>query len=227
MLLRCRLLPGRGVSHRSQRLIGNQIFRVAATSLGKRCLVSPGRRYVLCLEAGRRCVLVVCGHLLLRRGGMLNAAGAPVVRNAMRVGDRVSFHTRSVNVGIVNRVLIHAHDRGVIGKLVSAPLTAVESNALIAEAIVHASVVTYVAAPVAPMKSVTPTVPVPIVRRPECSVIGSRYPCAGHPIVVALVLIEGPVAGHPHQVGLGAVWLFIDRKFRRRESDTDDDLCMY
>jgi hypothetical protein len=157
---------------------------------------------------------------------VLNAAWAPVVRNAMGVGDRISFHTRPVNVGIVNRILIHACDRGVIAEAVALPLAAGVADAVIAEAIVHATVVTHVTAPVAPMKPVAATGPVPIVWRPERAVIGSFYPGAGHPVVVALVLIEGPVAGHPHQVGLGAVWLFIDRQFRRSESDSDGDLCM-
>jgi hypothetical protein len=171
-------------------------------------------------------VLVVCGYLLSGRGSVLNAAGTAAIGDAVAVGDCISLHTCPVDIGGVDRVLIHVHDRGVVSKLVAAPLAADESDALIAEAIVHAAVVANVTAPVAPMKPVAAAVPVPVIRRPKRTVIRSLYPGSGHPVVVALILIVGPVAGHPHQVGLGADRLLIDGQLRWSESDTDDDLCV-
>jgi hypothetical protein len=169
-------------------------------------------------------VLLAGGNLLLGSGGVPNAAGAAAIRNVTVPGDRISFHDRPVNIGGVNDILIHTHHRGVIGKLVAAPLAAGKADALVAVAVVHAAVVTDVTSPVAPVEPVAPTVPVPVIRSPKRALIGSGDPGAGNPVVVLVTIC--PVARHPHQVGLGADGLFIDRKHRRCKSDTDGDLCV-
>jgi hypothetical protein len=155
---------------------------------------------------------------------VLNPARAAVIRNAVAVNDRISLHARRVVVGGVNHALIHAHDRGVVGKLVAAPFSARKTDAPVPVAVVHAAVVANVAAPVAPMESVSAAVPVPVVGRPQGALIGSRNPSAGNPVVVPVAI--GPVAGNPHQVRLGTVGLFINRQFGRSETHNDDDLCV-
>jgi hypothetical protein len=155
---------------------------------------------------------------------MLNPARAAAIGNAAAVDDRVSLHARRVVVGGVNHGIIHAHHRGVVGKLVAAPFSARKTDAPIPKAVVHAAVVAYVAAPVAPMEPVSAAVPVPVVGRPQGALIGSPNPRAGNPVVVPVAI--GPVAGNPHQVGLGTVGLFINREFGRSETHTDDDLCV-
>src|ERR1035437_8516644 len=219
------LLRGSGPL-RAQRLGGYHILRVASIGLGKRGFVGPGRSRVLCLEAGRRGVLVACGYLLLGVGGMLNAAGTAAIGDAVVVGDGVSLHNRPVTVGGVDSVLIDARDRGVVAEVVPLPLAAGVADAPVAVAIVHAAVVAHVAAPVTAMEPVVAAEPSPVGGRPQRAVIGRRNPGAGHPVVVALVLIVGPIAGHPHHVGLGAVRLLVAGHFRRSESDREDDLCV-
>ena len=208
----------------AQRLGGYHILRVAFVGLGKRGFVGPGCCCVLCLEAGWSRVLVARGYLLRRLGGVPNAAGATVIRDATIVGDGVIRHNRPVTVGGVDSVLIDACDRGVVAEVVTLPLAAGVADAPVAVAVVHAAVVAHVAAPVTAMEPVVAAVPSPVGRRPQRAVIGRRNPGAGHPVVVALVLIVGPIAGHPHHVGFGADGLLIDGHFRRSESDRDDDL---
>jgi hypothetical protein len=169
--------------------------------------------------------LLVLGSPLLGGGGVLDAAGTAAISNAVVIGDRVSLHNRPVNVGGVDGVLIYAHDGGVIGKFAAAPLAAGKADALVAEAVVHATVVAHVAPPVAPVEPVAATGPVPVVGRPERALIGSFDPGTGHPVVI--LTTPGPVAGHPHKVRLGADRLLVDGQFRRSESDTDDDLRVH
>jgi hypothetical protein len=180
---------------------------------------------MLCLELGWSRVLLVLGSPLLGGGGVLDAAGTAAIGNTVPVGDCVSLHNRPVNVGGVDGVLIYAHDGGVISKLAAAPLAAGKADALVAEAVIHSTVVAHVAAPVAPMEPVAAIRPAPVVGRPKRARVGRLYPDPGHPVVT--LATPGPVARHPHKVGLGADRLLIDGQFRWSESDTDDDLRVY
>jgi hypothetical protein len=192
----------------AQRLGNYHVLWVPAVRLGIGTPVDLGSLHVLCLELGWSHVLLVLGSPLLGGGGVLNATRTAAIGNAVRVDDCVSLHNRPINVGGVDDVLIYAHDRGVIGKLATAPLATGKADALVAEAVVHATVVAHVAAPVAPVESVAATVPIPVVGRPERALIGSLYPGAGDPVVIPVT--PSPVAGHPHKVGLGADRLLID-----------------
>jgi hypothetical protein len=169
-------------------------------------------------------MLLVSCNPLRWTGGVLNAAGTAVVGYVMGVGNDASLDNRPVNVSGVNNIPIHMDDRGVIGKGAAAPLAAGKADASIAAAIVDAAVVADVAAPIPAMEAVVATGPVPVVGRPQRALIGSWNPGAGHPVIVALILIVGPVAGRPHQIGLRTDRLHIDRQLRRSEADTDGDL---
>jgi hypothetical protein len=169
-------------------------------------------------------MLLVFGSPLRGAGGVLNAAGTAVVGYVMGVGNDAPLDNRAVNVGGVDDAPIHMDDRGVIGKGAAAPLAAGKANASVAAAIVDAAVVADMAAPIAAMEAVVAVGPVPVVGRPQSALIGRLHPGAGHPVIVALILIVGPVAGRPHQVGLGAFRLHIDRQLRWSEADTDFDL---
>jgi hypothetical protein len=220
-----RLRPSRrGVRLLAQGLGGNRVLRVSAVCLGIGGSVGLCSPLVLRLEPGRSRVLIAHGNLLLWGSSVLNPARAAAIGNATAVGDRVSLHTRRVAIGGVNHALIHARDSGVVGKLVAAPFPARETDAPVPKAVVHAAVVADVAAPVAPMEPVSAAVPVPVVGRPQGAHIGDRNPRAGNPVVVPVAI--GPVAGNPHQVGLGAVGLFINREFGRRQTHADNDLCV-
>jgi hypothetical protein len=214
----------RGVRLLAQGPGGSRVLRVSAIHLGIRGSIGFCSCLVLRLEPrGSRVLIVLCNQLR-RSGSMLNPARATAIGNAAAVGDRVSLHARRVVVGGVNYAFIHAHHRGVVGKLVAAPFSARETDALVPKAVVHAAVVADVAAPVAPMEPVSAVVPVPVVGRPQGAYIGHRNPCAGNPVVVLVAI--GPVAGNPHQVGLRAVGLFVNREFGRRQTHADHDLCV-
>jgi hypothetical protein len=155
---------------------------------------------------------------------VLNAVGTAAIGDVAVVGDGVILHNRPVTVGGVNSAFINARDRGVVAEVVALPLATGVADAPVAVAVVHAAVVAHVASPVTAMEPVVTAVPAPVGRRPQRAFIGSLHPGAGHPVVVALILIVGPVAGHPYEVGFGAVRLLVAGHFRRSESDRDDDL---
>ena len=215
---------GRGVFFLGQRLLDSQGSGVTAIGLGVGGLVGPGRGQVLRLEAGRRRMLLVFSRPFRRTGGMLNPAGTAIVGRVMGVGNDAPLDNRAVFVGGVDDIPIHMDDCGVIRKGAAAPLAAGKANASVATAIVDAAVVADVTAPIAAMEPVLAVRPVPVVGRPQRALIGRLDPGAGHPVVVALILIVGPVAGRPHQVGPGANRLHIYRQLRWSEADTDFDL---
>jgi hypothetical protein len=166
-------------------------------------------------------MLLVFGRSLRGAGGVLNAAGTAVVGHPMGVGDDAPLDNCPVNVGGVDDIPIHMDDRGVIGKGAAAPFAAGKAVASIAVAIVDAAVVADMAAPIAAMESVLAFRPDPVVGRPQRALIGRLHPGAGHPVIIALILIVGPVAGRPQYVGPRADRLHIDRQFRWSEADTD------
>jgi hypothetical protein len=169
-------------------------------------------------------MLLVSRDPLGGAGGVLNAAGTAVVGHVMGIGDDAPLDNRPVNVSGVNDGPIHMDDRRVVCKGAAAPLAAGKADAAITVAVVHAAIVADVAAPIALMEAVMAVGPIPVVRRPQRALIGRLHPGARHPVIVANLLIVGPVAGGPHQVGPGADGLHIDWQRRRSKADTDGDL---
>jgi hypothetical protein len=156
---------------------------------------------------------------------MVNAAGPSAIGNVAIVDDCGVVDDCRVDVGVADDGLIHVHDRGVIGKVVSAPLAAGKTDAHVTKAIIHAAVVADVRAPIALVESVVAAFPAPVGGRPQRTLIGGGNPGAGNPEVA--VIAPGPKARNPHQVGLRAGRLFIDRQHRRcdPDADADRDLC--
>jgi len=226
VLLRCGLIlsdpGGRCPVCRAQRLFGNQVLRMAPIRLGIQAPVGPGSHHVLRLVAGRSYMPLTRGSQFLGRGGVLYATRTAAVGNVAVVHDRVSLHNRPVDVGGVNDGLIHAHDRGVVGKLVAAPLAAGEADPPVAKAVVDASVIAYVPTPIATMEPIVAAEPAPIVGCPQRTLIRSHHPGAGHPVVVSIA--PGPVARCPHQVGFGAQGLLVNRQLRWGKIDAEEDL---
>jgi hypothetical protein len=160
-------------------------------------------------------MMLVAGGSLARRRVVVNAARTAAIAHMAVPGDVASIHSSAV---YVNRVKAHSHmhDRGVIGEDSAAPFAAGKADAPIAEAVVHAAVVAHVRAPVAGMEDVHAVLPAPIVGRPQQADRGRGNPRAGNPIVAA-VLVVGPITGRPHQAGLRARGLLVDRQRRRRK----------
>src|SRR5208283_3362558 len=65
----------------------------------------------------------------------------------------------------------------------------------VAKAVVDAAIVADVLAPVARVKPVEVIPVAPVAGGPECALVGSLDPCAGHPVIA--IWRPGPVAGSP------------------------------
>ena len=157
---------------------------------------------------------------------MIDAAGAAIVGGVIWIPEGVLLDDGPVDVGVVDVALIHAHDGCVVCEVVAAPFTAGESDATVTVSVVDAAVIAYVPSPVAVIESVLTVFPTPVRRSPKSALVGSGHPCAGNPVVAAIVVVA-PVAGGPHEVWLRAYGLLIDDHGRRSEANTDADaeLC--
>jgi hypothetical protein len=131
---------------------------------------------MLRLDAGWSHVLLARGYLLRGLGGVLNAVGTAVIGDVVAVSDGVILDNRPVTVGGVDSAFIDARDRGVVAEVVALPLAAGVADAPVAIAVVHATVVAHVAAPVAAMEPIVATGPVPVWRRPQIATTGRLHP---------------------------------------------------
>jgi len=130
----------------------------------------------------------LCESLLLGSGLVLNSARPAVVRYVIGIGHDVLLHNRLVYIGGMDDSHIHLRDRGVVGKVVATPLAAGKADSAEAEAVVDATVVAYVPAPIPIVESILSPCESPVGRRPQSALIGSRHPRAGNPEVVSVVL---------------------------------------
>jgi hypothetical protein len=78
---------------------------------------------------------------------------------------------------------------------------------------------TYLWPPVSPMENKCVTAPTPIRRSPEQADLQSQYPRPRNPVIIAVVVVIGPVARGPDITLTGAKRLFVDGQSRRTYSD--------
>jgi len=165
---------------------------------------------------------VGCRYLMLRRL-MLNSARTACVGNVIRIRDRVLLDDCPVDIGVVNDGRVHVDDGRVVRERSASPFATRESHSQVAAAVVHASVIAHLRAPISGVEPVMPSVPAPVRRSPQGSRIGCRHPRARNPVVVPIARIPGPVARSPHQVSLGAYRNFIYREHRWLNANVDAD----
>jgi len=144
---------------------------------------------------------------LMRSRTRLDTTGA-VERHVVDVVDDGPV----IHVGDVDTA--HVHGRAVVEKGTTAPVTALESNTAIAEAVVHAAVEADMRTPVAPVPGVDATTPTPVARRPQQSGRRRQHPGTGHPVIT--VIAVSPISGRPHIAGSGKRRLYIHRQHRGR-----------
>ena len=101
----------------------------------------------------------------------------------------------TVNVGVVDDRRIHVPHRCVISKDIAVPSAAVETGAIIAVAIVDASVISDVWPPITAVPNIIATRKSPVTRSPKVSRLRNLNPRAGNPKIT--VLSVGPIAGTP------------------------------
>ena len=179
---------------------------------------------MLLLVRGYGGVPLVLGHPFLRAGLVADAARAAAEGHVAIPSNEASLHAPPVLEGFVDIPAVHMHYKGVIGEDPAAPLAAGKAEAAITVAVIHAAIVADVPAPVAGMEDIEAVRPAPVAGRPQSALIGRRNPRARNPVVAVVAI--GPVTGHPHQAGLRAVGLHIDRQLRRCNTDTDEDACV-
>ena len=150
-----------------------------------------------------------------RRGIVTNPVRPPVVRNVPFVGNRASSHHVLIHIRVVNHCGIHPHYGGVVGESPTAPLSACESLAHVAVAVIYSAVVADIVSPIAFVEPVSPAVPTPPWRSPHCTRVRCGHPRAGNP-VVPFVVTPRPVPGRPHPTLLRTRRLLIHRKRWRR-----------
>jgi hypothetical protein len=114
---------------------------------------------------------------------------------------------------------VYAHDRGVVEELPALPISALEAGAHVPESIKNATVEADLFSPVASVPEVNAVAPAPISRSPEETDFGGENPRAGHPVVVAIVIVPSPIAGRPHIALARTDGLYVHRQKRRRNRD--------
>jgi hypothetical protein len=102
------------------------------------------------------------------------------------------------------------------------PASAFVTIAEVSEAVVDAAVESDLRPPVAVIENISVAGPGPVPGGPVVSDSGRAHPGAGHPVVVAEVVVVGPVARCPDKAFAGAKRLFVYRKWRRSERDGED-----
>jgi hypothetical protein len=153
---------------------------------------------------------------------MLDTARTAAIGHVIGVGNSIALDDGAVDIGGANDGGVHVDDGRVVGEVSAAPLAAGKADAEIAATVIDSAVVADLWSPVALVKGIEPVGPSPVAGSPIGACVRDRYPCAGNPVIVAIVVVIGPVAGSPHQVGLGADGLLVDGQRRRGKSDTDE-----
>jgi hypothetical protein len=133
----------------------------AVVKRGTQLPVTGGGMFVVTLQRRGLDMMIMFRGELVRSRTRLDTARA-VERHAAEV---VVDDGPVVHVGDVDTA--HVHRRAVVEKGTTAPVTALESNTTIAEAIVHTAVEADMRAPVAGVPGVDATTPTPVAGRPQ------------------------------------------------------------
>jgi hypothetical protein len=147
----------------------------------------------------------------LMRGGMRLYAARPVERHM----DVVVYDSVVIYVGDMNTA--HVHNRSVVEVSTTTPVTALESNTAIAEAVIHTAVKADMRTPVTTVPGVNTAAPTPISGRPQQAGGRRQHPGARYPEVP--VITVGPITRRPHIAGRRQRRLHIHREDRRCNVD--------
>src|SRR5579864_1131375 len=175
---------------------------------------------MLSLSTYWRDVSLTLRSLFLPRRARVDPTIAAVVADPVHGG--VVDHGRVVN--IVNVGHVHIVHGTVVEKPVVVPTSAFISVAEVAEAIVDSAIETDSRTPIAFMEQKSVAAPAPIARGPEETGFRRQHPRTGHPVVVSVIVIVGPVTRRPDIALGGAQGLFIHRQGRWSNPDQDAHL---
>jgi hypothetical protein len=133
--------------------------------------------------------------------------------------DRYIVDDCSVDVHIPDDGSVYAAHSSVVVEVVTAPIAAFISVAVVAEAVVDAAVEADVRSPVSGMPQITTITPTPPAWCPQQAIAGCDNPGSGNPVIV--IAIPGPVSGRPDVIRSRANGLIIDGQGRWGGVDCD------
>lgn len=191
-----------------QRLCCRDHVGAAAILLEELRTVLHGCLAILHLRLHRRYTLLAHCSKFLRCRAAAKTAVAAVVGDTRVVDVRVvdDFHAAVVDV-VVYPPWLHAIDCGVVPEVIVIPVATLVAEADVAEAVIDATVVADVLAPIAVVPAIATAVPAPPSGRPQRTNVRRRNPCSGDVVVTGGCVI--PIAGGPHIVRAGGYRLFI------------------
>jgi hypothetical protein len=105
------------------------------------------------------------------------------------------INNRTIHIGIVDDVRIHAPSRGIIPEGVALPSTSGEAGTIITKAIVDPPVISNVPAPITVVPMIKAVAETPITRGPKISPLRNFHPSARNPEITIVSI--GPVAWIP------------------------------
>ncbi len=182
--------------------------------------IRAGSLHVFLLLGDRRDVSLVCKSFFFRRGARLDPTVAAVEADPV--------HRNVVNPGVVNVVNVghvHIQDCPVVEEMAAVPTSTLEAYAEVTESIVDPAVEADMRPPITFMKKICAVAPAPPAGRPKKADFRRQHPGSGHPVVVANVVIVGPIAGRPEITIARANRLLVNRQSRGTDPDRDADLC--
>ncbi len=175
-----------------KRLADSHVGRAAMIRIGKLGLVGAGSTLILHLRR-HRCSVRLMHCRQFRRPRRRPDASRSAVVTHMGVVVVNDGHRAAVNV--VHHGDVHVVDGAVVVEMAGAPVATLVAVSYVAIAIVDAAIVADVLAPIAGIKPVGVIPVAPVAGGPECTLVGSLNPRAGHPVVA--VRRPGPVARRP------------------------------
>jgi hypothetical protein len=166
--------------------------RSAMVYVGKLSSVGAGSALILhlCTHGSGMGLAVSCQFL--GSGPYLQSARSAVETNARAAP---AFLSIGAFVDVVHISDVHVVVGAVVVEMPAAPVAAFVANADVAKAVIDATVVADVRAPVTTVEPITVMPVAPVAGRPERPLIGSLHPSAGNPVVTGGS--PCPVAGRP------------------------------
>src|ERR1019366_373177 len=181
--------------------------------------VGSGRLRMLSLSGYRRDMSLTRHRLVFRPWTRADSAVATVVADVAHI---VVHHAGVINIVDVGDV--HVVHGTVVKKVSAVPTPAFVTLTEIAEAVIDPAVEAYVRTPVAVIENKSVASPTPIGWSPQETDFRRHHPCARHPVVIADVVIVGPVARCPEITVPRTKRLLIDRQGGRAEPNGHADL---
>jgi hypothetical protein len=171
---------------------------------------------VIPLHRGRLEVMIVLRHHFMRRG-----ACAQSTRTAIE-GHVIIHVNHSVVVYVRHVHATDVHDRAVIKERATAPVTALESNTGITEAVVHTAVEADMRTPITAVPAIETARPTPVTRSPKQAGLRRQHPGTRHPEIAILAVC--PISRRPDVPHLRKWRLDVYWQHRRRHRDRHANL---